>query len=140
MKALALLPLLILAACAAPPPATRVAMIEVTTASFHGSTSTQIFADGTRIDDVGRTDGGPPSHSVTQISPEAYARAAAVLARDGAKTKAALAQQAVPCMDYGTDLVRADPAVAGFDQVTTSCPDVAVSALMADVLSALTPS
>ena len=114
-------------------------MIEVTTSSFHGATSTQIFADGTRIDDVGRAGGEPPSHNVTQGSPSVYTRAAAVLGREGAKTKAALQPQAAPCMDYGMDLVRADPAVAGFDQVSTNCPDEAVSALMADVLSALAP-
>jgi len=139
MKIVALLPLLALAACTPPPPASSMPMIEVATASFHGSTSTQIFADGTRIDNVGRAGGGPPSQNVTQGSPSAYTRAAAVLAREGAKTKAALKPQASPCMDYGMDLVRADPAVAGFDQVSTNCPDEAVSALMADVLSALTP-
>ena len=37
-----------------------------------------------------------------------------------------------------SDFVRANPPIAGFDQIATSCPDAAVTALMDHVLAALT--
>ena len=138
MKTLALLPLLVLAGCAPPPPAPGLAVIVVSSSSFHGSASTQIFADGTRIEDVDRAEDGPPSHSVTQGSPGVYTKAAAVLARAGLTAKAAMKPHPDLCLDYGTDLVRAVPPIAGFDLVRTQCPDAAVSELMAEVLAALT--
>jgi hypothetical protein len=131
MTALGLLALAgLLSACAvAPDP--KAPMIEVATTSFHGSTRLQIFADGTRIE----SSGGAPV--TTQMYPEAYERAAAILTRQGLAAKAALVPPAAPCLDYGTDLVRAVPPVAGFDAVSTDCPDPGMTALMAALTDTL---
>ena len=151
MRWFGILALPVLCACAAPatePPyvdpsdrstmglAPGVKMIEVSSASFSGSTSTRIYADGTVIGDTSAP-GQKPEHNVQHVDPAAYARAAVVLGREGLKAKAAIKPQAQQCLDYGTDLVRAVPPVAGFEQATASCPDMAMSGLMTHVLAAL---
>ena len=117
--------------------AAGLAMIEVSSGSpFSGLTTTRIYADGTMVTD---TDGGgrKPQHSQRQGDPSAFAAAAAVIATEGLRTKAAMKPQPDMCLDYGSDAVRADPPIAGFDQVYTGCPDAAVTALMDHVLAAL---
>ena len=135
--------LILLAACqAAPmrdttPPA--MAMIEVAAGGgFSGMTTTRIYADGTLTSDVS---GGemPARHSVRHADPRTFTAAAAVLADHGRRSKAAMASHPHPCLDYGSDSVRATPPIAGFDQITTECPDAAVTALMDQVLAALAP-
>ena len=111
-------------------------MITVASGSFFGSTSTQIYADGTVVLETVRPD-KPGLHRVQKATPQAFVAAAAVIAAEGAKTKAAVKPEAAQCLDYGTDLVTASPAIAGFDGVSANCPDAAVTALMDHVLAAL---
>ncbi len=134
-------PLLLLAACETTPviytPPSGTAMIEVASGgSMFGSNATRIYADGTIVQDSA-TAGGKPLHTVTQGSPDAFAAAAAVIAAEGRQTIAAMKPHPDVCMDYGSDSVRAVPPIAGFDQVATSCPDFAVTALTDHVLASL---
>ena len=117
-------------------PPTDTAVITVASGSFFGSSSTQIFADGTLIGTTA-SDGKPPVRVVQQGGPGAYAKAAAVLAAEGAATKRAIKPHAQQCLDYGMDQVSATPPVAGFDQASSACPDAAMSALMSHVLATL---
>lgn len=130
--------LLLLAACtdAAPVMPPVEAVIEVTSSGFSGGSATQIFADG-RIIQTTIAPGGSSSSTITHATPASFAAASAVIAAEGRRTKAAFRPQPQQCLDYGIDLVRADPPIAGFDQVSTGCPDAVVSALMAHVLAAL---
>lgn len=132
---LAFAAILVLFACT-PLPAPGTPQITVASASFHGSTSTRIFADGTLIA-ITANPGKPPVQTVQTSTPDAYARAAAVIAAEGAATKLALKRQTDQCLDYGTDQVTASRPIAGFDQVSTACPDPAMTALMDHVLAAL---
>lgn len=131
--------LLLLAACATSGPAPGTAMITVASGGFFGSSSTQIFADGTL---VGRqaTPGKAPITRVQHGSPAAYAKAATVLAAEGAETRRRMKDQTVQCLDYGTDQITATPPVAGFDHLAAGCPDQALSDLMSHVLATLAPT
>ena len=138
---LALAAMLLLAACAlaqVPPAGTPVItpVITVASASFHGSTSTQIFADGT-LTSINATPGNPPVKTTNTASPDAYTRAAAVIAAEAAVTKLALKPHPDQCLDYGTDQVTATPPIAGFAQIFTACPDKAMTALMDHFLDAI---
>ncbi len=114
-------------------------MIEVASGgSMFGSNSTRIYADGTVALDIA-TVGYTPMHWVQQGRPGAYAAAAAIIATEGKRTKAALKPDTEICPDYGSDAVRADPPIAGFDYVASSCPNDAVTALMDHILSAVAP-
>ena len=131
--------ILLLSACDAPHPIKPgTPVIVVASASFSGSSSTQIFADGAVISDR-TTPGRPPRHSVQHGPPEAYMRAAAVLRAEGKATLRALKPAPDQCLDYGTDQVTATPPVAGFDQASAACPDAGLIALMDHVLAALAP-
>ncbi len=61
----------------------------------------------------------------------------AVLAAKGPAAKAAIKPQAEQCMDYGTDMVRATPPIAGIDYISAACPDAAMAGLMSDLLAAI---
>ena len=133
--------LILLAACQTTPvidaPPEGTAMIEVANGgSMFGSSSTRIYADGTTVQDSA-TAGGKPLHTVQKGAPDAYNAAAAVIMAEGKRTKAAMKPHPDICMDYGSDSVRADPPIAGFDQVSSSCPDDAVTALMDHVLASI---
>lgn len=136
LKLAVLSALALLAACAAPAPVPSVGEIVVSSASFAGTNTTQIFSDGTVI----RTTANPglaPIRSITHTMPDSYRNAAAVLMAKGLVTRNALKPQAKPCLDYGTDQVTAVPAVGGFDTASATCPDAALSGLMSDVLATL---
>ncbi len=127
---------LVLSSCAAPAPLPVAGEIVVASGGFFGSSSTQIFSDGTVIV-TNATPGQAPIRSITHGLPEAYVKAAAVLAAEGPATQRAIKPHAQLCMDYGTDQVTASPPVAGFDTATAACPDAALSDLMDHVLATL---
>ena len=130
--------LALLAACTAPPeaPVGAARIVVASGGSMFGSTAVTIFADGTVIAD-NATAGGRPQHSVSKGSSAVYDAAAAVIAREGAATKAAPRTDSEFCTDYGTDQVRAEPPIGGFDAVMTACPNDAVTALMDHILATL---
>ena len=125
----------VLAACVVQDRPSGIPRITVSSGNFTGFTSTVIFVDGT----VETGSGTPqaPVYKIRHTNSDAFIAAAKVIAADGPKTRAALKPAAAPCLDYGTDVVRADPPIAGFDQVAVQCPDPAVAALMSHVLSAI---
>ncbi len=129
---------LLLSACDAvtPEPSAETAVITVSTGSFFGSSSTQIYADGTLIS-TNASAGKPPVRVVQHAAPGTYAKAAAVLAAKGAATRRAIKPHAQQCLDYGLDQVTASPPVAGFDLASSACPDEAMAALMSHVLATL---
>lgn len=127
---------LAVASCGAPKPFPAVGEIVVASGGFSGSSSTQIFSDGTVIQSTA-VPGGVPIRTVQHAMPDVYRKAASVLAAEGLATRRALKPQAEPCLDYGTDQVSATPPVAGFDRVSAACPDPALSTLMAHVLATL---
>ena len=136
MKALPALCFALLAACAAPAPVPAVGEIVVSSGSFAGTNTTQIFSDGTVI----RTTASPglaPIRSITHRVPDAYRKAAAVLLAEGPATRSTLKPHRIPCLDYGTDQVTATPPVGGFDAASATCPEAALSDLMAHVLATL---
>ncbi len=136
MKRLAAL--LLLAACDGPvstmPPEN--AVIEVSSSGFSGGSATQIFADGHVIRTTIAPGGGATS-TTSETGPAAFAAAQAVIAAEGRRTKSAVKPPSAQCLDYGIDLVRADPPISGFDEVSSGCPDVALAALMDHVLASL---
>jgi hypothetical protein len=132
--------LLLLTGCASPvplpPPDTP--LIEVSFGGpVYGSQSTVIYADGTVVT---ATDGPleKPKSTVRQGSPDVYRAAAAVLAERGPAAQSAQVPQS-GCEDYGTDMVVAEPSIAGFDAIYAGCPDEVVTALSAAVLATLVP-
>jgi hypothetical protein len=127
-----ILVLLLLAACTPVTVAEDLPTITVSS-GFQVQSTTTIRADD-RVEEhfvgLGRPD-------TQRVVPGVYARAGAVIAAEGPDTKAHVKPVATICMDYGTDLVRANPPIAGFDSVAVNCPDDAVNALMAAVLAAV---
>lgn len=128
--------LALLTACAAPAPVPAVGEIVVSSGSFAGTNTTQIFSDGTVIRTAAQP-GRAPIRSITHAMPDAYRNAAAVLVAEGLATQRALKPQERPCLDYGTDQVTATPPVSGFDTASAMCPDAVLSGLMSDVLATL---
>ena len=126
----------LLPACAATDPRSGIPVIVVAEGSFHGSSSTQIFADGVVITSI-FPPGKPAVRTITQKEPEVYARAAAVIASEGIATLGAIKPHPQPCLDYGLDQVTATPTVAGFSQASSTCLDIALTVLMSHVLAAL---
>ncbi|MBC7479436.1 MAG: hypothetical protein H7317_15310 [Pseudorhodobacter sp.] len=130
---------LLLIACSpqpeAPPKAT--AMIAVSTGGMLGQSGTQIYGDDRVV--TTSFDYGRPAKPSEQGIPGAFARAAAVIRAEGPATKAQYQPPPQICMDYGNDIVQATPPIAGFDQVSASCPDDAVLALLAHVQAAIAP-
>lgn len=131
---LALLAAMLLPSCAAQTPAEGTAMIEVSSGNYISTTRTRIYADGTVMTE---TSGSGKTRTGHLIAPDAFAAAAAVIATEGVATRAAHVAGEEVCMDYGTDLVRAVPPIAGFDLVATQCPDPAINALMSHVLASI---
>ena len=129
----------LLAACTpetdAPPLAT--AMIAISSGGMLGQSGTQVFGDDRVI--TSSFNYGRAAKPVERVIPGAYARAAAVIRAEGRQAKAQARPQAQICMDYGTDLVQALPPIAGFDQLSSTCPDDAVMALLTHVQAAIAP-
>ena len=138
---------MLLTACIATPendPAPMdTAMIAVSSGGFHGQSGTQIFGDD-RVVTTGFHD-GRATQSTQRTIPGAYARAAAVIRTEGHRVMAQVKimtqvkPEAPICMDYGQDIVQAQPPVAGFDAASVGCPNPAVTTLIADILATLAP-
>jgi hypothetical protein len=104
---------------------------------WSGYTQTRVYADD-RLGTASAPPGGKPqSRTVVQGAPGTYARVADLVARRGPAVLASRTETGEICMDYGRDAVTAVPPVGGFASVSVSCPDEAVSALMAAVLAEL---
>ncbi len=127
---------LVLTSCAAPAPLPQAGEIVVASGGSFGSSSTQIFSDGTVIS-THAVSGQVPVRAIRHGLPEAYRKAAAILAAEGLASRRAIKPQVRPCLDYGTDQVSAAPPIAGFDKAVAACPDAALQALMSDVLATL---
>lgn len=127
---------LVVSACTEPASLPSAGEILVASGGFFGSSSTQIFSDGTVIT-TSAEPGKAPIRSITHATPDVYRRAAAVLAAEGAATLHAIKPQKLQCLDYGIDQVSASPPIAGFDKAVSACPDAALSALMSHVLATL---
>lgn len=139
MRRLAILMLLTGCASEVPLPPPGTARIEMSTGgAFFGQTQTIIYADGTTVAAYDFPGEAPERH-VRKASPDAYRAAAAVLAEQGLRAKAAQVP-GLACVDFGADMILADPPIAGFDMISAGCPDdPVVTALKAAVLAALVP-
>ena len=130
-----------LAACTNMPvvktPPQRTPVIEIHTGGgFNEVNTTRIYADDTIYTDVlGWQD--DPEPVLRQGNAGSYVAAAAVISRQGPKAKAGPLRESADCLDYGVDYVKADPPIAGFDEVSSGCPDDAVTLLIDQVLAAI---
>ena len=130
-----------MAACISPPmvatPPNGLPMIEISTGGgFSDVSLVRIFADDTIQTKVfSRTN--DPAPAFRQGKAGTFATAVAVLGSEGIKAKAAQLPDPVICTDYGVDYVKAEPPIAGFDQVSTGCPGTAVTTLIDHVLAVL---
>lgn len=104
--------------------------------AFSGSYSTTVLADDTVVSQTSGPFGEGSTTDVTVIA-GAYERAVAVLVSQGNAVAAGLRPEEEPCLDYGTDLVTATPAVGGFSDAGASCPNEAVLALLTAVNQAI---
>lgn len=136
-----LLAVLCLAGCAIqdnPPPdlvPAATASITLSTGGMLGQTSTTIFGnDWVVVQDFNY---GKLSPSEGRTVSGAFARAALLIRSEGKRVKAGVVPDAQICMDYGTDMVRASPPISGFDAVSATCPNKAVTALIANLLTAV---
>ena len=126
------------ATCIATPIRAEPALIEMSALSFDRRERTRIFADGTIIRDVTQP-GSAPIHSVQQASPDVFKAAAAIVAADGASTKAEMSKGAVECLVAFTQTLQALPPIAGFDRATDSCPNERLLLLMLHIAKGLPP-
>jgi hypothetical protein len=129
---------ILLTGCLAVPPA-GTPVIEISSGSFYGSSATQVFATDILVTTFSKGAGRPDQQNVQQAAAGTYDRVAAVLAAKGPAAKAAIVPHDLQCLDYGTDVVRAEPPVAGIAQIVTACPDDAMAALTSALLAAIAP-
>ena len=130
-----LLVFVLVVACGPTAPPQTTGVIEITHTDFYNSATTRVFADG-RIVQTTAAQGQAPVEEVTRGSPRAFAAAASLLQTEGARVKAT-ADTVTTCKTYGTDLIRATPPVAGFDEVATFCADAGVTGLSDRLYAAL---
>ena len=112
------------------------AMIEMTTDGVSGTSLTQIFADGTILQDQ-TLPGKSPTHLVRHAPPAVFSAAAALLAAEGLPTKAALPDARTECLVAFAESLRALPPIAGFDQASASCPNPVLDRLMLKITHSL---
>ncbi len=126
--------ILLMAACAPVVAEGELTTITVSSGGVIGQ-STTIRSDdlvGEHFTGMGRPD------SQRRV-PGAFRRALAVIEDEGPATAAKVKPDGAVCADYGTDVVRIEPALADFGMIMDDCPNVALQAFMMDVLAAVDP-
>jgi hypothetical protein len=73
------------------------------------------------------------------VIPGAFAAATDAIARLGPAAQRIPATEPGECTDYGEDIVRATPPVAGFDEAISACPAEALTALSQAVFAIAEP-
>ena len=131
---------LALGGCVSAGPPEGTAFVEVYSGSgFSGFNRTVIYAnDSFLVESAGPGDQNRRT-SRSQGPDGVYHRVAALVAAEGPKVRRQMTGEddLGACLDYGSDLVRAEPAVGGFDQVAASCPEPALLAFIQRVLGAI---
>ena len=123
-----------------PEPPRDIAFVEVFSGSgFAGFTRTVVYADDSLLVESAGPGNENPASSRRPGPAGVYDRVAGLVAAEGPGVRARLtsASGEETCYDYGSDTVRAEPAVGGFAMVSASCPEPVVLAFMNRVLGAI---
>lgn len=145
MRTIRILPLLLLAACAAPthpvvrPPSATAAITLSSGSSEWGYAATEVYADDTVIQ-ITRAGVGQRVDETARTVPGAYDRVAAVLRAQGPGAVRATDATAGVCPG-SQDAISADPPLDGFAGIQAPCggDDTAFRALLAAALRAIAP-
>lgn len=126
MRLPALVPLVLLGACAAPgadiplpPPGTPVITVSTGTSEW-GSHVTEIYQGGVMVNRMSEGVGRPQTVAVVQ-SDGVYEQVAALLAREGPRALRRQGRIGLPCPG-SVDGISASPAVGRFTAIGTGCP------------------
>lgn len=117
-----------------------VARIEIFSGgSFSGSSTVTVYVDDKIVTATSGPFGEGAARHAALGRPGLYAEMVAFAAKEGPKVAQRQRRTLVACEDYGTDGVRLDPAVGGFEGLSASCPDPAVTGFI-DRLRAMIPA
>lgn len=128
--------ILVLAGCAVTPKPVNNDAIIVASDGELGHFTVQIFGDD-RVTITRHTGIPGEPGPETRVIAGAYARAVEVVRSQGPAAMASAGTEVPPCLEWGNDIVRADPPLPEFDTFMRECPNPALTGLIVDVLAAV---
>jgi hypothetical protein len=126
------------AAGAVPPEGTPFVRVYTGNGGFSGYVERTVYADDTIVTSSAGPGGKDQKTKVEKGAVGVFLAVQKVVADEGPQVRVTSTESAM-CLDYGQDMVTANPPIAGFSSIAATCPEPAMEAFYRKVLAAMDP-